>query len=189
MQEDQEPIKLGRKIAQVRVGKVTVNLVTFPIALVLILAFMFFTDILFHTRPYASRDLIYIVILLIVFGLVHEGLHALALVIWGRVGPKDMKFGFSWRGLCPYYHCKLPITVKVYRITALFPLIILGGLCIMLLLVFPSIWFAAVTGGVIAASVGDIWVFCKLRGFDRECLVKDHPKEIGCDVFERASDV
>lgn len=190
MSEDQEALKVGRKIAQVRVGKITVNLVAFPIALVLVLAFMFFTDILFHTRPYASRDLIYIVILLIVFGLVaHEGLHALALVIWGGVGPKDMKFGFSWRGLLPYFHLKVPITVRAYRITTLFPLITLGGLCIMLLLVFPSIWFAAVTGGVIAASVGDIWIFCKLRGFKPRCLVKDHPKEIGCDVYEKMSDL
>lgn len=184
MKGNKEALKVGRKIAQIRLGKITVNLVTLPIALLLVMAFILFTNLLPHTRPYASRDLIYYVILIIVSIVAHEGLHALALVIWGGVGIKDIKFGFSWRGVLPYSHLKVPVPIKTYRLAALLPLFILTGLFTMLLLIFPSIWLAAVTGIAIAGSIGDIWIFYKLRRFDRKCLVKDHPKEIGYDVFE-----
>lgn len=94
-----------------------------------------------------------------------------------------------WRGLMPYCHCTVPISVRAYRRMALLPLWVTGSLSVALLLVFPAECFGAFAGFAVAACVGDVWLVSRLRRFAGTLLVYDSASEIGCDVFSSMTEI
>ena len=127
---------------------------------------------------HALATLVTIVSLIVV----HEALHAVGMVRFGKVSWHDIRFGFTWRALMPYCHCTVPLSIHAYRLMGLLPLWTTGAVTLALLLVFPSDWLGLITGVTLAACVGDVWLVAKLRRFPKDWLVQDSPSEIGCDV-------
>lgn len=116
--------------------------------------------------------------------ILHEGLHALGWMLFGRVPPQQIAFGVDRATLSPYAHVKGPMRATPYRIGALLPLIVLG--------ILPWLWGMATGEGaavlfaglMLSAAVGDIYVVWVIREVPGGVLVMDHPTRAGCYVQE-----
>ena len=87
-------------------------------------------------RPtWSSAILIGAVLLGIV---IHELIHGISWVIFGRKPFSAIKFGFQWKTFTPYAHLKEPVDVNAYRLGAFMPGLILGILKYILSLIVGS---------------------------------------------------
>jgi hypothetical protein len=128
----------------------------------------------------------YIVLLVaILLGIVlHELIHAVTWVIFGRKSFSKIKFGFQWKTLTPYAHLTEPIEVNAYRLGAFMPGFILGIVvyCLSLSLGDGSLfWFSLVHT---SAAGGDWLVLWLIRNLTAGTMVEDHPTHAGCYVIE-----
>lgn len=122
---------------------------------------------------------------LIVLGIVlHEFLHG---VTWKLAGGKpwsSIKFGFNWRGLAPYAHCREPLNIRAYRWGAAMPGIVLGIIPFLIGLAVGSGWFALFGYLFAITASGDLLILWLIRKIESGTLVQDHPVEAGCEVVE-----
>jgi hypothetical protein len=115
---------------------------------------------------------------------VHELIHGLSWVIFGRKPFSAIKFGFQWKTLTPYAHLKEPVEVNAYRLGAFLPGFILGILIYILSLVFGNgdlFWFSLVHT---SAAGGDWLILWLIRNVRAGTQVEDHPTNAGCYVLE-----
>jgi hypothetical protein len=119
--------------------------------------------------------------------LVHELIHGISWVIFGRKPFSAIKFGFQWKTITPYAHLKEPVEVSAYRIGGFMPGFILGILPYLLSLVLGDgnlFWFGLVHT---AAAGGDWLILWLIRNVKRGMFVEDHPTNAGCYVLEPLS--
>lgn len=123
-------------------------------------------------------------VLMIVSILVHELIHGLTWMGFGRRSFSAVRFGVQWKTLTPYANLKEPIEVNVYRLGGFMPGLLLGILPFIASLVLgsrPLLWFGMIQT---AAASGDWLILWLLRAVKRGTLVEDHPSRAGCFVFE-----
>lgn len=115
--------------------------------------------------------------------LVHELVHALGWKIAGNLRWRDFKFGFSWRGLSPYCHAKVPMTARAYRFGAMLPGIVTGVVPVVIgtLLRDPALTFLGAV--LIGGAIGDLYVLWIIRRVAPTERVMDHPSRAGCLVL------
>lgn len=126
-----------------------------------------------------------ILIIFVLIGIaIHELIHGISWVIFGRKPFSAIKFGFQWKTFTPYAHLKEPVDVNAYRLGAFMPGLILGILAYGLSLVLGNgdlFWFSLVHT---SAAGGDWLVLWLLRNVRRGMRVEDHPTNAGCYVLE-----
>lgn len=116
--------------------------------------------------------------------LVHELIHGIAWVIFGRKPFSAIKFGFQWKSLTPYAHLKEPVEVDPYRIGGFLPGLLVGILPYFLSLAFGNgnlFWFSLIHT---SAAGGDWLILWLLRNVKSGTLVEDHPTNAGCYVIK-----
>ncbi len=182
----QEPSKeMGREVIEIRVSKV--NAITLGIIL-FFLAFNFCflgahlsqLKIQFSLENVERWMLIGSVVLLIA---VHEALHAVAALQWGKVPFNSIRFGANWKFAAFYCHYDRPLTIRVHRIVLIFPLIVTTLAAGLLFWLDPAIWSLLLFSGTVSVCSGDIMIFLKLRRYGKDALIQDHPSEPGCFVW------
>jgi hypothetical protein len=47
---------------------------------------------------------------------IHEIIHYLTAIWYGRVSISNAKLGIKWKTLTPYFHCEIPVSAKKYRV-------------------------------------------------------------------------
>ena len=57
---------------------------------------------------------------------VHELIHGISWMVFGRKPFRAIKFGFQLKTLTPYAHCTVPLPVNPYRLGAAMPGLLLG---------------------------------------------------------------
>ena len=115
---------------------------------------------------------------------VHELIHGLAWMAFGKKPFSSIKFGVQWKTLTPYAYLKEPIEVIVYRIGGFMPGFVLGIVPFILSLVLGNanlLWFSIIQT---AAASGDWLILWLLRNVKSGTLVEDHPSRAGCYVYE-----
>jgi hypothetical protein len=115
---------------------------------------------------------------------IHELIHGLTWMAFGKKPFSSIKFGIQWKTLTPYAHLKEPIEVNVYRIGGFMPGFILGIVPFILSLVLGNsnlLWFSIIQT---AAASGDWLILWMLRHVRSGILVEDHPSRAGCYVYE-----
>lgn len=121
----------------------------------------------------------------IVLGVVlHELIHGLSWVIFGRKPFSSVKFGFQWKSLTPYAHLKEPVEVNPYRIGGFMPGFVLGILPYFISLALGDgnlFWFSLIHT---SAAGGDWLILWLIRNVKTGTLVEDHPTNAGCYVIE-----
>ena len=124
------------------------------------------------------------ILLALLVGIVaHELLHAVGFVYIGKAPWSAVKFGFSWKGLAPYAHCRRPLRAAAYRASVLLPGLVLG--------LFPGLmgiaigsWWLVLWGSVMLITAGgDLAVWWAVRRVPAGELVLDHPSKAGCHVL------
>lgn len=174
---------LGQKIAEIRINKLAINVASVPLTLMLLGGLVTVASSLPHFQSISFPEPYWMLLVLLSLIIIHEALHASALICWSRIPWSDCKFGVMWKALMPYCHCGKPITVRAYRFYALFPLIVTGSMSLLYLFVYPSFWSAFLSAVVLAVCIGDVWVYCRMWRFEGNLLVLDARSEIGCDIF------
>lgn len=171
------------KIGEVRVHKLWMNVAGALITLLLCAGLYVLAQALPHRAKSGHWEgaLFWGSLIALIF--VHEALHAAALMWFSNLPREVFKFGFNWKAITPYCHCRVPVPIKSYRLMGLFPLYVTGSISFGCLLLFPADWLAIITGITWGACIGDIWIVAALRRFPNDVLVKDHPTEIGCDIY------
>ena len=114
--------------------------------------------------------------------ILHELIHAIAFIVIGKAKISNVKFGIIWKTLTPYAHCKIPLSMRAYKVSLLLPVIITGFIPLFIGLYMNSLLTTLVSVFLIAGGIGDWFVFQKLRPFTNNAVVIDHPSEIGCIV-------
>jgi len=118
---------------------------------------------------------------------VHELIHGLTWMIFGRQPLSAIKFGFQARTFTPYAHCTVPLKVNPYRIGAAMPCILLGLLPAILGIVNGEGWLLAFGLLFITAAGGDILILWLIRNVSNDKYVEDHPTNAGCYVLNDKS--
>ncbi|HHY89361.1 MAG TPA: DUF3267 domain-containing protein [Chloroflexi bacterium] len=115
--------------------------------------------------------------------LVHEGLHALGWMIFGRVPASDIHIGMQWKWLTPYAHLRRPLAAGPYRAGALLPCLVLGVLPgVIAVLNGSPAWLAFALVFILGAG-GDLLILWMIRDLPAGTLVEDHPTRAGCYVL------
>ena len=133
-------------------------------------------------KPVWSSAILIIAVLLGI--VIHELIHGISWVIFGRKPFSAIKFGFQWKTFTPYAHLKEPVEVNAYRLGAFMPGFILGILTYMLSLVLGNgdlFWFSLVHT---SAAGGDWLILWLIRHVKAGTQVEDHPTNAGCYVLE-----
>lgn len=156
--------------------------VAVPAVLVFAIPYALFWDAaaLFDVSRTALGALVAAILLGIV---VHEAIHG---ITWKLATGKPfgvIRFGFDWKTITPYAHCKEPMRTDAYRLGAGMPLLLMG--------VLPSIaGIATGSAAVMAfglfftfAAGGDMLILWLLRDVPGTALVEDHPSRAGSYVL------
>jgi hypothetical protein len=133
-------------------------------------------------RPTWSIAFLIVAVLLGI--VVHELIHGISWVIFGRKPFSSVKFGVQWQTLTPYAHLKEPVEVNAYRLGAFLPGFILGILTYVLSLLLGNgdlFWFSLVHT---SAAGGDWLILWLIRHVKAGMQVEDHPTHAGCYVLE-----
>ncbi len=171
------------RITQVRIEKLAANVVGSLVVVLLSLAMVLIARQQPGYAPIQPFHVLGMLGGLLVLSVVHEALHACALISVARVPAAAFRFGIVWRALMPFCHCTMPVRLSHYRFGSLLPLFVTGILAVALMLEFPSDGMAAFAGITVGVCAGDVWMVWRLRRFPGDYLVIDHPAEIGCDVM------
>lgn len=156
-------------------------LITIPVVTLQFLLFVWLHG-LDSLRPTGSSVLL---ILLVLLGVVlHELIHGISWILFGRKPASAITFGFQWKTITPYAHLKEPVDVAAYRIGAVLPGLVLGILPYLLSLGLGSgdlFWFGLVHT---SAAGGDWLILWLIRHVRAGLQVEDHPTDAGCYVLE-----
>ena len=119
--------------------------------------------------------------------LLHETLHGLSFLVFGKLNIKQIKIGFQWKTITPFAHCKVPVKAKIYRIALIVPALLLGIVPAIIALITGTGWL--IIYGIIFTIVGGgdfltIWIIRKAK---KDQLVQDHPHNCGCWVYEEST--
>lgn len=126
-----------------------------------------------------------VVVAIILGGIVaHEGLHGLTWAVFCRDGFRSIRFGFMARLLAPYCHCTVPLKLIWYVIGGLMPGVVMGILPAAIALVTGQMGWMLLGIFFTFAAGGDFAMMWLLRKLPSRSLVRDHPSELGCFVYE-----
>jgi hypothetical protein len=133
-------------------------------------------------KPVGSTALLIIAVLLGI--VIHELIHGISWMIFGRKPISSINFGVQWKTFTPYAHLKEPVEVNAYRLGAFLPGFILGILPYSLSLLSGNadlFWFSLVHT---SAAGGDWLILWLIRHIETGMQVEDHPTNAGCYVLE-----
>ncbi|HEY1173536.1 MAG TPA: DUF3267 domain-containing protein [Verrucomicrobiae bacterium] len=133
--------------------------------------------------PFRWFHILFFAVGIPVLVLIHEAVHALAGMFFGKLKLESFKFGVFWHCLMPYCHCLEPVSVRTYRRVLIMPLLLTVPLFVWFLSHHPAVWSAILTAFSLSGCMGDLLIFHKLNGMKQDSLVLDSPDEAGCDVI------
>lgn len=129
-------------------------------------------------EPYALVIILYLALIPI-----HELIHGVSFKIFGRTSWSNISYGIDWKNLMPYAHCKIPISAGAYKTAVLLPMIITGILPLAAGFIMGN-GFLTVLGILLTqAGFGDVFIYWHIRKYDKQTVIKDHPEQIGCEVY------
>ena len=165
------------------------NLYAIPIVLFsiicLVFPFVLIWDWQTFSRGFLSLYLAlpYFIIAFVLGAFLHEILHALGFLIFGKLEFSQVKIGIIWKFITPYAHCKVPLKASVYRIALLLPAILLGVVPTIVAIIIGKSWLLIYGTIFTVLAGGDILIFWIIKKVKSNELVKDHPEQCGCYII------
>jgi Putative zincin peptidase len=120
----------------------------------------------------------------IVGAMLHELIHAAGWVLFARKPWRSIRFGFKWKTLTPYAHCREPMPAAAYRWGAVLPGVLLGFLPAVAGMITGDGWSTVFGILFLVAAAGDGIVLWVIRSVPGRTLVEDHAERAGCYVYE-----
>mgnify|MGYP006301237647 CR=1 FL=1 len=116
--------------------------------------------------------------------ILHEGLHGATWALFTKKGFRSIRFGFMLRLLAPYCHCTEPLKRNVYILGGLMPGVVMGMIPAVYALLEGSMGWLIFAIFFTVAAGGDFAMMRLLRKVHRKSLLKDHPSELGCYIYD-----
>ncbi len=131
-----------------------------------------------------QEKLFLIIFIFIISIILHELLHAIVYLVLDNWQFKNLSFGFSKNTFSPYCHYSNKVKLWKYKLALTLPGVALGIIPIILSFVMGN--FYLLIYGIIftLGAFGDFYVLWKLRGFNSNNYVIDHPNMMGCIIHE-----
>jgi len=173
----------------ISISALQANLYAIPIILIssifLIFPFVLIWDWQTFTKGFHTIYLAlpYFISAFVIGAFIHEALHALGFLIFGKLKFSQVKIGIIWRYITPYAHCKIPLKAPVYRVDLLLPAILLGMTPALVALFTGKGWLLIYGTLFTFLAGGDLLVFWLIRKVRINELVKDHPERCGCYII------
>ena len=114
--------------------------------------------------------------------LVHEALHGVGLVVFGRVPPAALRFGFQWLPPAAFCTTDAAIEAHAYRKAALTPAVLLGLLPLLVALMANRGGLALWSVIMLVTCGSDFAAIWAMRSVPRGARVVDSPVEAGCVI-------
>jgi hypothetical protein len=95
----------------------------------------------------------------------HEVTHALSVMAFGKLRVSDITFGIVWKYLMPYCGYKRPVTVRVFRISLLAPLVGTALPCFLVFHFYPVKLTSMLFCWVLPCSYTDLYALFLVRHF------------------------
>jgi hypothetical protein len=111
---------LQKRDISISMEKANVLGIVFALPIVII---QFVSFVLVHgIRAFEPGMAIVPLVVIVVFGIaLHEVIHGIARSLFGKKPLSAIQFGFFWKTLSPYAHCKVPLNVSAYRLGTFMP--------------------------------------------------------------------
>lgn len=113
----------------------------------------------------------------------HELLHGVGYVWFGRGRWKDLKFGFKLKHLAAYASTSSPLTASAYRGAVVLPGLVVGVLPLLAAIALGSGWLLLFGYLLTVGAAGDLTILWKIRNVDGSAKVIDHTHRAGCWVL------
>ncbi len=174
----------------ISISALQANLYAIPIIIIsivcLVSPFVLFWDWQTFTKGFLAiyQALPYFISAFVIGAFLHEVLHALGFLIFGKLKLSQVKIGIIWKYITPYAHCKIPLKAFVYRISLLLPAILLGIIPALVALITGKGWLLIYGILFTVLAGGDLLVFWLIRKVRSNELVKDHPERCGCFIVD-----
>ncbi len=120
-------------------------------------------------------DFLIVLGLYIVLIALHEGLHALGMLMVG-IPPKNIKFGMIPKQGMLYCTCDVPMTADKYMLVLMLPILVTGILPWIIATIYLNIVYVALFAGLIVGGAGDVYMIAKLSKYPSKQLISDHPE-------------
>lgn len=121
-------------------------------------------------------DTILVVILTVVFVIVHELIHAIGFIIFGKAKKGEVSFGILPKQGMVYCSCNKPMEAKNYLLALIFPIIITGIIPFIFVVIYANFIWVFMFAVLISGGAGDLIMFNEVRKRDAKQLIIDHPK-------------
>jgi len=171
------------------ISALSANLYAIPIVLIsiicLVFPFILIWDWQTFTKGFLSIyiALPYFITAFVLGAFLHEILHAIGFLIFGKLTIKQVQIGIKWKYLTPFAHCMVPLKASVYRIALLLPAIILGIVPSLIAIITGKSWLLIYGTLFTILAGGDFLVFWIIRKVSSDKLVQDHPERCGCFII------
>lgn len=127
-----------------------------------------------------------LIVYLFVLVVLHEGCHALAWIL-GGMPPRTISFGIFWRYLSPYAHCTEAMSVRLFRVVLVIPLILTGFLPLALGLWLGDLTLQIASAFLIGGAAGDLAMLASSVAFHPDVRVMDHPTKPAFIVLDKGN--
>ncbi len=173
-----------RRVAECRMRKRTIYLGASILTVVMILLSLGLTHLYGNQAEARTRDyfLAFFMFMPVVF--VHECIHAVAAITWGKIRKQDLRIGMQWKVLAASCHIRVPVTVYAARRIVLAPLVVTVPIAYGVLMCWPSNTMAILAALTFSGCLADMVMLNKLRVYDSEHLFLDRSSELGFDIYE-----
>lgn len=121
------------------------------------------------------------VVIFVASVILHEGLHALGWLVFGRVPWPKIRFGIKMA--TPYAHTSAAMQARAYRLSAALPGLVLGGVPAVISWITGSGLLMGYAALMLSAAAGDAVILWLIRDVGAGQRVQDHPSEAGCRVL------
>ncbi|HOZ13656.1 MAG TPA: DUF3267 domain-containing protein [Tenuifilaceae bacterium] len=183
--EIENNVEENKVIKSETMSALNANIIAFvmllPIAIICIVPFMLIWrgQLLLDGFSFLRSHQIFLLLILVLGIVIHEGLHGLTWGVFAKGGLKSIRFGIKWAYLTPYCHCNEPLRRNHYLLGGIMPGLVLGLFPVIVALIFGIGWLLLLGIFFIGAAGGDLMVLFKLIKVDKKHLIQDHPNEIG----------
>jgi len=120
---------------------------------------------------------------------VHEGLHWIGYVGFGRVSWKTVRFGFTLRSFAAYIHSDSPVSISAYRVLVAMPGVVLGLIPVCVGIAWGIGWITLYGFLMLISAIGDFAILWRIRRVSSDSRVMDHPTRAGCWVLTERTDI
>lgn len=134
----------------------------------------------FESKP----NVLWAIICMLAGIMAHELIHGIVWLYFAGKKNEHFKFGFNWKTLTPYAHCKEPMDVTSYRLGAAAPGLILGIVPYLIGLIAGNPIVTIFGLFFSMAASGDALILWILRNVEKGKQVEDHPTRVGCYIID-----